>query len=247
MKTLLGVLLAMLLLGDCMAGEMFTCRQADGSVSYQQMPCAELPHDAASQQDPEPLEAAPAALPPPVGLTRRKREVLDLTVNLQRCRTDIPGFAERAAPLYVAWQRRHAATLSEQGSVLSAKLREARRVSISPQFCGDELLVKLDLLSRTPDPRLGSVEKTWGLFMQALKAADRDTARLCLTGKAEARWKQKVEALSDDELRRLGSAVRAFKVQWGDDYLKEALAADDRHVAGVVFENLNEEWRISDL
>lgn len=244
MKLPLRMLMPLLVLASAgaHAAGMYTCLDGAGRPSYQQLPCGEL------QQDAEPpVTTAPAPAAPPQALTRRKREVLDLTVTLQRCRAEQPGFAERSEAVYVAWQKRYAATLAEQKSLLAGRLREAKRGTLSPPSCDDDLLRKLEPLTATPDPRLVSVEKTWWLFLQALKAGDRATAEHCLTGKAEARWKQRADQLSDEDLRRYAESIRGFKVRWGDDYMKEALAADDNRVADVVFENFNEEWRISDL
>jgi hypothetical protein len=54
--------------------------------------------------------------------------------------------------------------------------------------------------------------------------------------------------MTDEDLRRIGGGIRAFKVQWGDDYLKEALAAsDDNKVSGIAFRSINEEWKISEF
>ncbi|NML42454.1 DUF4124 domain-containing protein [Ramlibacter sp. G-1-2-2] len=247
MKVPLRMLTAVLFLAcaNSQGAELYACRDGGGRPSYQQLPCSELQQDAAPPV--APVAAKPAAAVPSQALTRRKREVLDLTVMLQRCRSDQPGFAERSEAVLVAWKKRYAQTLAEQRSQLASQLREAKRITISPQFCTDDLLRKMEPLTVMPDTRLDSVEKTWGLFLAALKAGDRLTAEHCLTGKAEARWKQRAEQLSDEDLRRYAEGIRGFKVRWGDDYMKEALAADDSHVAGVVFENLNEEWRISDL
>jgi len=46
----------------------------------------------------------------------------------------------------------------------------------------------------------------------------------------------------------MADAIRAFKVQWGDDYLKEALAGGDNdRVSAIAFRSINEEWKISEF
>src|SRR5690606_29469067 len=87
--------------------------------------------------------------------TRRKREVLALSAQFERCRADVPGFAERSAVIYAAWTRRHAAVLSEYQRQLAAKVRASRRgESTLPLLaCSDEWLRTIEPLSRMPDAR----------------------------------------------------------------------------------------------
>jgi len=196
--------------------------------------------------------AAPAGTDPdePPKPTRRKREVLELSAQLERCRADAPGFAEKSAAVYAAWTGRHAAVLAEYGRLLAAKVRAARRgeATLPLRNCTEEWLAGIEPLSRMPDPRFQTVEKTWQAFMGALMTGDRVTALSCLDGTAQARWKERVEGLSDDDLRRLGASVRGLKVQWGDDYEKEGVVADtDNRVMGIAFRNVNEEWKITEM
>jgi hypothetical protein len=247
------LLLAVLALGAPSAeAETFKCLQADGRLSFQQLPCADGVPD--SQPAPEPARSnvAKPATPDPLSAvpTRRMREVLDMTALLERCRADEPGFADRSAPLYQAWQVRHAVTLTTHKALLAAKVREYRRGGggMPPQACSEDWLRGLEPMARMPDPRYASVEKTWARFVEALKLADRAAALACLHGNAEARWRSRIATVSDEDLRRVGRAIRDFKVQWGDDYLKEALATgDDNRVTAVAFRSINEEWKISEL
>jgi len=251
-----SAVLALLLLGVAggVRAEMFKCLQAEGGLSFQQLPCA----DGVPAANEPPATARPAGAvapkPSPDPLspvpTRRMREVLDLTALLERCRADEPGFADRSAPLYQAWKVRHGPVLAAHKTLLTAKVREYRRGGggMPPQACSEEWLQSLEPLARMPDARYSSVEKTWTRFVDALKEADRTAALGCLAGNAEARWKTRIAKVSDEDLRRIGRAIRDFKVQWGDDYLKEALAAgDDNKVTPVAFRSINEEWKISDL
>lgn len=186
----------------------------------------------------------------PLKPTRRKREVIELSAQFERCRADVPGFAEKSATVYAAWTQRHAQVLAEYRKVLAAKVRYARRgeTTLPLHRCTDDWLAGVEPLSRMPDPRFQTVERTWQVFMGALMTGDRVTALDCLDGSAEARWKQRVEGLSDDELRRLGAAIRGLKVQWGDDYEKEGVVADtDNRVMGIAFRNVNEEWKITEM
>ena len=238
--------------------ETFKCLQPDGRLSFQQLPCADgVPDAPAPAQAPAPvapmqIKVAKPATPDPLSSipTRRMREVLDMTALLERCRADEPGFADRSAPLYQAWKVRHAVTLATHKALLAAKVREYRRGAggMPPQACSEEWMHGLEPMARMPDPRFASVEKTWLRFVEALKVADRATALSCLHGSADARWRSRITTVSDEDLRRIGRAIRDFKVQWGDVYLKEALAAgDDNRVTAVAFRSINEEWEISDL
>jgi hypothetical protein len=182
--------------------------------------------------------------------TKRKRDVLEISAQFERCRADAPGFAETSAAVYAAWTRRHAAVLAEYDKQLVAKVRASRRgeTSLPVRLCTEDWLRAIEPLTRTPDARFSTVEKTWQVFMGALMTGDRETVLKCLGGKAEARWRQRTEAMSDDELRRVGASIRALKVQWGDDYEKEGLVADvENRVIGIAFRNINEEWKITDL
>lgn len=202
---------------------------------------------------PEPVAVPSSALPSDEGFakpSRRKREVLEATVQLERCRADAPGFAEKSAPVYAAWMRRHAAVLSEYDKLVASRVRAARRGEVGPtlRLCTEEWLRGIEPLSRQPDPRFQTVEKTWQVFMGALMTGDRGTAMSALSGSAEARWKQRVENLSDADLRRIGASIKALKVQWGDDYEKEGLVADvDNRVVSIGFRNVNEEWKIVEM
>lgn len=181
--------------------------------------------------------------------TKRKRDVIELAAQFERCRADAPGFAEKSAAVYAAWTRRHAATLAEFDKVLAAKVRAGRRGenTLPLRLCTDDWLRAIEPLSRMPDPRFVTVEKTWQVFMGALMTGDRAAAMNCLAGRAEARWKERVEKLSDEQLRQIASSIRALKVQWGDDYEKEGLVADtDNRAVGIAFRNVNEEWKITD-
>ena len=182
--------------------------------------------------------------------TKRKRDVLELAAQFERCRADAPGFAEKSAPIYAAWTRRHAAVLSEYDRLLTAKVRASRRgeASLPMRLCTEEWLRGIEPLTRVPDPRFSTVEKTWQLFMGALMTGDREAALNCLGGRAEARWKERVEAMSDDDLRRIGASIRALQVRWGDDYEKEGVVADTTNrLLGIAFRNVNEEWKITEM
>lgn len=180
--------------------------------------------------------------------SKRKREVIDITVLLERCRAAQPGFAERSEEIYQAWRVRHAATIAEYDKHLGPRIRVARRATTPLSLCTDEWLQEIAPLAQSPDPRFSSVEKTWSVFVEALKAADRDTAVRCLTGRAETQWKARVETLSNEDLRRIGVAIRSLRIQWGDDYEKEGVVeGEDNRVGGVGFLNRNEEWKIQAL
>lgn len=182
--------------------------------------------------------------------SRRKREVLELSAQLERCRADVPGFAEKSAPVHAAWKRRHAAVLAEYDKLLAAKVRAGRRgeVTLPLTACTDEWLRDIEPLARTPDPRFQTVEKTWQVFLGALMTGDRATVLSCLGGRAHARWQQRAATLSDEDMRRVATSIRGLKVQWGDDYEKEGLVADaGNRAVGIAFRNVNEEWKITEL
>jgi hypothetical protein len=194
--------------------------------------------------------AAAPAVDPTVIPTKRKREVLEISAQLERCRRDMPDFAQKSEAVYQAWKVRHAATLAEHHKLLVAKVRAARHgeMSLPLAMCSEEWLAKVEPLSRMPDTRFATVEKTWQVFMGALMTGDRATALSCFAGKAEARWKEKSEKLSNEDLRRIAGSIRALKVQWGDDYEREGMVADtENRAVGIAFRNVNEEWKITEM
>lgn len=238
---------------DGALAQMHRCPQPDGRTSYQQLPC-DAPPPALAPVTAMPATPVPDAAParrgdgPPIP-TRRKREVLELTAQFERCRADAPGFAEKSALVYSAWKARHAAVISEYGALLNAKLRAGRRgeATLPLHACSDDWLRQLEPLTRQPDARFATVEKTWQVFMGALMTGDRATALNCLAGRAQASWQQRVERMTDEDLRAIGASIRALKVQWGDDYEKEGVVADTGNRAvGIAFRTLNEEWKITD-
>lgn len=261
MKFHAGALALMLALGAHeAAAETYRCQLGDRIVSYQQTPCAvpELPPPPPVASRPAPAEApavvraaAPRAAPvrdadePFAALTRRQREALDLTARLERCRVGNPEFTERSAEVYQAWRRRHARTLSDYRKLLVIKVRAASRVEAVG--CTDEWLREMEALARAPDPRFGTVEQTWELFVRALQAADRATLMSCVTGPVERALQERLERLSDADLRRMGVNIRSMKVEWGDDYDKEGLVLHGERVDAVAFRSINEEWKIRAL
>jgi hypothetical protein len=213
---------------------------------------AERPVSVPSTSNPVAPGTAPAAADDDVFVKpiKRKRDVLEIAAQFERCRADAPGFAETSAEIYAAWTRRHAAVLAEYDKQLAAKVRASRRgeTTLPMRQCTEDWLRAIEPLTRAPDPRFSTVEKTWQVFMGALMTGDRAAALKCLGGKAEARWRQRTEAMSDDDLRQVGASIRALKVQWGDDYEKEGLVADTANrVIGITFRNINEEWKFTEL
>lgn len=251
-RALLVIALAM---GACQASlaQAYRCQRADGALVFQQTPCA-LPELGQPAATPAPPTVQPARAAAHHGeeayalLTRRKREVLDLTARLERCRADQPGFAAKSSELVLAWRRRQETTLADYERLLALKVRELRRSAAVPlSLCSDEWLQEMEALARPPDPRFSSVEKTWSVFVGALLAADRATLLKCVTGTAAARLRERLALLTDVDLRRMGGTIRGLKVQSGDDYDKEGLVAHDDRVDGIAFRNVNEEWKIGNL
>jgi len=234
--------------------ETFRCPLADRIASYQQTPCAvpDLPRPPPATSTRgmvlaplPPARKADAAAAAAV-LTPRKREIVELTARLERCRSDQPGFAARTEELYQAWRRRHAATLSDHRQLLALKVRAFS--TGDGAACSDQWVRELEPLARTPDPRFSSVEKTWAAFVAALQAADRPAILSCVSGPVAQTMGERLEKLPDAELRRMGANIRELKVLWGDDYDREALVVHGNRVDGVVFHrNVNEEWKLREM
>ncbi|HET8746049.1 MAG TPA: hypothetical protein VFM98_10620, partial [Ramlibacter sp.] len=182
--------------------ETFRCPLADRVASYQQTPCAvsDLPPPSRAGADPERPKAVPTAATPDddapfSALTPRRREVLDLTARFERCRSDEPGFAERTADLYLAWRKRHRETLNEYNHLLATKVRVAARGS--PASCNEDWIHELEPLTRATDPRFSSVEKTWQVFVDALKAADRAAVMAAVSGPIARSMGERLDKLAD--------------------------------------------------
>jgi len=245
-----GLTLALALASTGARAQTYRCPLADRIASYQQTPCAvpELPAAKASAGKATPVAPlAPRAQDdaPFSTLTPRKREVLDLTARLERCRGEQPGFTAKSDDLYRAWRRRHAGTLSEHSHLLATKVRVFRP---DASVCTDEWLRELEPLAREPDARFSTVEKTWQVFVTALLAADRATVMRCVTGPVARTMGERLEKMADADLRRMGANIRELKVLWGDDYDKEGLVVHGQRADGIVFRrNVNEEWKVREM
>jgi hypothetical protein len=201
-----------------------------------------------------PTVGAAPAMPMPEGEptrpTKRQRDVLAISAQLERCRLDVAGFEDKSAAIYAAWKQRHADVLTRYRRLLSAKVRAGRHgdASLPLSACTDDWLRSIEPLTHAPDPRFSTVERTWQLFIGALMTGDRATVVDCLAGPVRTRWQDRVAQLPDEDLRRMAASVRALKVQWGDDYEKEGWVEDtSEHEAGIAFRSINEEWKITAL
>jgi hypothetical protein len=100
-----------------------------------------------------------------------------------------------------------------------------------------------------PDPGLATPEKTWNRYLKALRAGDRRGAIGCLTSTARDKFRPILEQSTPEQLRGMADAVRSFALT-GTTFgnMAEAAVSMNSGFGGIVyFENVNGEWRISEM
>ncbi len=104
------------------------------------------------------------------------------------------------------------------------------------------------ITSGTPDARFASPEKTWDRYLAALRQGDRQTALTCLISTARDKFAPFIKEASDQELRRMGNAIKNLRVTSRFGEFVEAVAVThDGHAGIITFANRDGEWKISEM
>lgn len=203
--------------------QIYKCKDSSSAVSYQQAPCqgpsVEIP---LSEADAKAHESAYETKLPELG----EEVVFGAVFTVSICRAGMPGFEQRIARLYATWravrpeqvQQAEARIATNAGMTAElAGLREKAAKGLSKeeidQFerqCGEEVIEQIARSSRPPDSRFSTPQRTFDLYMQALRSADRALAVSCLTGRYRGEMKKSFEELSDEGMRSMANFVKGL-------------------------------------
>jgi Domain of unknown function (DUF4124) len=253
------------LCGTPAAAQLYKCRDSSGAVSYQRVPCLghsiEIP---LTEADAKAHESAPGARPPDLA----NEAVYGAVFTKSICDASMPGFEQRTAAVYAAWRAARPEQVRQTETMINgnpqmtaelAKLREKAAKGLSKeevhqveQQCGEEFVEQMERSSHPPDPRFSTPQRTWDLYMKALRSADRALAVSCLTGRYRSGMKKSFQELSDEGIKSMGDFVKGLSgltfERVGDEasITKEWGGADasDGKRWRVDFERVLGEWAI---
>ncbi len=207
-----------------------------------------------------------AQRPPPGGPEELLNIQLVLTTK-RECDAHIPGFQQETAAAYRRWRELRAAWVDsiEKSPQFRAMLEQIKSQESSgggaapvPQqqekelesTCRGQLLDEFARVpGAAPDPGLATPEKTWNRYLKALRAGDRRGAIGCLTSTARDKFRPILEQSTPEQLHGMADAVRSFALT-GTTFgnMAEAAVSMNSGFGGIVyFENVNGEWRISEM
>lgn len=207
-----------------------------------------------------------AQRPPPGGPEELLKIQMVLTTK-RMCDAYIPGFQQEAAAAYRRWREPRAVWVdatekspqflamigqikSQEASAGGAASAQRQQEKELESTCRGELLDELAKVpGAAPDPGLATPQKTWDRYLGALRAGDRRSAIGCLTSTARDKFRPIFEQSTPAQLRGMADAVRSF-VLTGTTFgnMAEAAVSMNSGFGGIVyFENVNGEWRISEM
>ena len=174
------------------------------------------------------------------------------------CDRLIAGFEAGTQTSWRAWkQRNHEAVAAlERNPEFLAKRKEAlvppppelleaktRELSVT---C--ERLTNLYEAALPADARFEAPEKTWETFRKALLGANREVLRECLTGEARKGLSAPLQAMTDEQLRRMGDAVAEIKLMERSAAYQDAMVVQKDGAAGRVgFVRNGANWKIAQM
>jgi len=183
------------------------------------------------------------------------------------CDAHIVGFQQETAAAYRRWREPRAVWVdaierspqfqamleqikSQEPSAAAAVPAQQQRHGELESTCRGELVDEYEKVpGAAPDLGLATPEKTWKRYLEALRTRDRRSAIGCLTSTARDKFRPILEQSTPQQLRALADAVRSFALtgaKFGN--IAEAAVSMNSGFGGIVyFENVNGEWRISEM
>lgn len=103
------------------------------------------------------------------------------------------------------------------------------------------------VLNTGPDPRMASPEKTWMLFIEALKNGDMNTAQACLAPAMKAKLEPLFAASNSGDLKNMAESFSRFAVSEGTGQYREAVVTRGNRVGFIYFANIGGSWKIQEM
>jgi len=123
----------------------------------------------------------------------------------------------------------------------------AQQMKDAKENC-DEMFANMETKLQPLDARFSSPEKTWGLFLQSLKSADKETAAKCLSGRARQNLTSFFASRNNTQLREMGESFTGFHPMGHGEEFQDAMVTRSNGKAGVVlFTNQGGNWKIEDM
>jgi len=149
------------------------------------------------------------------------------------CDKVVPGFAADTSAAWPVWERRNHTSVAalESNPQFQASRREAL-VPPPPELAAaksQELAVTCERLANLydaalpTDARFNAPARTWETFRQALREGNRDVIRSCLIGDARRTLTAPLQAMMDEQLRRMADAVAELKLMEANGSFQEAI------------------------
>lgn len=182
------------------------------------------------------------------------------------CDTKLPGYRENTAAAYTAWRKNNASVIAsvESSSQYQTMKTEflARSSTTNTQemnrdeardldkICNNDLIDAFDeVVGRKPNPQFASPKKTWDRFLSALRQGDRKTAITCLSSTARDKSRSAIQQATDEQLRTWADSLKHFSLSGlkFSNIIEGLVTYPDGHGALIYFEEVNGEWKISEM
>jgi len=180
----------LVLVGPCAAGagdsgadddEIFTCRDENGDVTFQDDPCPEPEKTKA-----DPGAAAPAGIKSPAPAPPKRAP------SVPKPKPAIPESEPRAVTVSTATTSWTVVPPAENSHPVRTRRLGAQSFP-----------TRLDPAGPVKGPSFASPEQTWRSFLAAIEAGDRGAAAACLTPTALENLGSDLESFPVDEMRRM--------------------------------------------
>lgn len=103
------------------------------------------------------------------------------------------------------------------------------------------------VLNIGPDPRLSSPEKTWILFIEALKNGDVHTVKMCLTPAMRVKLEPLFATMATDKLKSMAESFGKFSMRDNSAQYREAVVTRGNQVGFIYFVNSGGAWKIQEM
>jgi hypothetical protein len=237
--------------------DVFKCIGPSGAVSYQGAPCDKSETrgriENADATDQRQGIYAPSE--------EEKAWVVMLTLTIKNnCDLAVPGFREKSATAWAQWRSRFSKEILklEMNPAFQTEIDKAARQALNPRVkaelsaaCTDEMIDRIGkagLPPDPPDPRYASPQKTWVVFVDALRAADRKAAVACLTGNARKKYAPVLKERMSSALKEMANSIEAISPSAAYGQFQEFFIQRKDGKAGIVtFENAQGQWLITEM